>query len=449
MRYVIIGAGPAGVMAAQTLRELAPSAEIVLVGKEKEPPYSRMAIPYLLTDKISESGTYLRKADDFYQTHNIQLLQGQVTRLDPQQKQIHLQHDTNPKQETLSYDKLLIASGATPVSPPIPGIDAPGVSTCWTLEDARQIIAGTQPGSKVVLMGAGFIGCIILESLALRNVDLTVVEMGDRMVPRMMNEKAGNLLKQWCIKKGVNVLTSAQVSTIHSAPAPQQGGILASLKRLFAGASEPAQQSTPLRVELANGQSLPADLVISATGVRSNIEFLTGSGIETDQGIRVNQFLQTSDPNIWAAGDVAQGRDFSTGEFQVQAIQPTSVEHGKLAARNMAGTPTPHRGSINMNVLDTLGLISCSFGLWMGVEDGDNIERYWPEAFRYLNLQFRDDVLVGASCVGMTEHVGVLRGLIQSEVPLGPWKDALKKDPSRLMEAYLASTQGAALRSKH
>lgn len=94
-----------------------------------------------------------------------------------------------------------------------------------------------------------------------------------------------------------------------------------------------------------------------------------------------------------------------------------------------------------MNVLDTLGLISTSFGMWMGVDGGDSAELYDPEGFRYVNLQFKDDILVGASSLGMTEHVGVLRGLIQGKVRLNGWKEKLREDPTRVMEAYLANTQ--------
>jgi NAD(P)H-nitrite reductase large subunit len=186
---------------------------------------------------------------------------------------------------------------------------------------------------------------------------------------------------------------------------------------------------------------IEADLIVSATGVRSNIEFLEGSGLNTDQGILVNQHMQTNDSDIYAAGDVAQGLDFSTGGYEVQAIQPTATEHGQLAARNMAGLKdSVHRGSVNMNVLDTLGLISSSFGLWMGAEGGESAELVNPERYRYLSLKFDGDVLVGATSIGMTQHVGVLRGLIQSRTRLGKWKDILIKDPTRVMEAYLACT---------
>ena len=183
-------------------------------------------------------------------------------------------------------------------------------------------------------------------------------------------------------------------------------------------------------------------MVICATGVRSNTAFLDGSGVEVDMGIVVDDFMQSSVPGVYAAGDVAQGRDLSTGEYYVQAIQPTAVEHGKLAAQNMAhGHRTPHPGNVNMNVLDTVGLISTSFGLWMGVDGGQEATMSDPDKFEYLNLQFRDDVLVGASSLGMTQHVGVMRGLIQTGTHLGEWKDKLLAEPNRISEAYLASTQ--------
>ncbi len=414
MRYIIIGAGPSGVVAAETLRKTNPGAEITLIGSEPEPPYSRMAIPYFLHNKVGEEGTYLR-SPNHYQEQNIAYISQYVSAIDTDVKKISLADDTE-----LDYDRLLIATGSHPVSPPIEGIDLPRVVSCWTLEDARKIVSHAQAGSDVVLMGAGFIGCIILESLVLRGVNLTVVEMGDRMVPRMLNEKAGGLLKKWCVEKGVNVLTSTKITAIKDG-------------------------TETMSVELDNGDTMPADLVITATGVRSNTAFLDGSGIEVKEGVLVNTFMETSVANVYAAGDVAQGKDFSTGEYQVHAIQPTATSHGRIAALNMAGKRVEHNGSINMNVLDTLGLITHSFGLWMGLEGGDSVEIYNPDAYKYLNLQFGEgddaDVLIGASTLGMTQHIGVIHGLIESKIHLKNWKERLLRDPTRIMEAYLGSTQ--------
>ncbi len=423
MQYIIIGAGPAGVVAAETLRKHDQDAIITIIGSEPEPPYSRMAIPYLLEGKIKESGSYLRKSASYFDDLNIKVLHDTVEKIDCSTQQISLRSSSgsswllSKKHNKLDYDKLLIASGATPVKPPIPGIDHPVVNTCWTLEDARNIAKLAKSGSEVILIGAGFIGCIILESLVKRGVKLTIIETGDRMVPRMMDDKAGGLLKNWCEDKGVKVMTSCTVESINNA-----GNRSAS-------------------VSLGNGSTLPADLIVTATGVRSNVSFLKGSGIKVDQGIVVDQMQQTSDPNIYAAGDVAQGYSFSSGEYEVHAIQPTATDHGRIAALNMAGKNTSYTGSLNMNVLDTLGLISCSFGLWMGVEDGDSVELYNANDFLYINLQFDKDVLVGASATGTTQHIGVLRGLIESRTSLGVWKDRLKKDPTCVMEAYMACTR--------
>lgn len=407
MQYLIIGAGPAGVNAAEALRKLDPDAGIRIVGDEPEPPYSRMAIPYLLMDRIDEQGTHLRDRIDHFPDLKIDITHDRVVRVDPDAHRVSLQGGGE-----FSYDRLLIATGSTPASPPIPGVDGANVSSCWTLADARAIAARATTGSRVALIGAGFIGSIILEALAMRGVQLTVIEQGERMVPRMMGPQAGGLLKSWCESKAVKVHTGVRVEAIETAG-----------------------------VRLAGGTLVESDLVITATGVRPNVGFLDGSGVKVEQGILIDRHFRTSVADIFAAGDVAQGLDFCTGEYAVHAIQPTATDHGHLAAVNMSGCEARYEGSVNMNVLDTLGLLSCSFGRWEGVPGGEQAELYAPDDYRYLSLQFEDDRLIGANAVGLFQHVGVLRGLIQRRTALGEWKDRLRRDPTRLMEAYLATTQ--------
>lgn len=416
MNYVIVGNGPAGVVAAETLRNADPAGNIVLIGDEPEPPYSRMALPYMLIGKVGEDGTYLRKEPSHYQKLGISLLQARVSKVDTAGKTVTL---TNG--QSLSYERLLIATGAHPVAPPISGMDLPGVHPCWTLEDARNIARLAQPGSRVLQMGAGFVGCIIMECIAKRGTQLTIVEMGNRMVPRMMTEGAGSLIKKWVEHQGVRVYTSTKVEAIEQGP---NGELLA---------------------RLGNGETLATDLIISATGVRSNIGFLEGSGIHTDAGILVNERMQSNMPDIYAAGDVAQERDFSTGQMMVNAIQPNAVEQARIAALNMVGKHVESKGTLAMNVLDTLGLIAASFGQWWGAEGGEHAELVDEENFKYLRLEFKDDVLIGATSLGLTQHVGVLRGLIQTRQPLGVWKARLLKDPTRIMEAYLATVQAQTL----
>jgi len=298
----------------------------------------------------------------------------------------------------------------------VPGIDSPNVHTCWTLDDARHIAAKAKKGARVLQIGAGFIGCIIMEALASRGVKLDIVEMGDRMVPRMMTSKAGSMIARWVKQKGVNVHTNARVTSIR----PNGNELIATL---------------------GDGTEVVADLVIASAGVKPNVAFLDGSGVACSTGILIDERCATNIPDVYAAGDVAEAVDFSTGERLVNAIQPNAVDQGRIAALNMVGRSARSQGTMAINVLDTLGLISASFGQWWGAEGGESVERIDEERFRYISLQFKDDVLVGATSIGLTDHVGVLRGLIQTRTPLGAWKQRLMQDPLRVMEAYLSMAQ--------
>ncbi len=411
MKHLILGAGPAGVIAAETIRKQAPLDEIVLLGDEPEAPYSRMAIPYLLMGNIGEDGTHLRHTPGHFEQRRITLQRGRAVGLDTAARTVALDDGSR-----VGFDRLLIATGSAPATPPIPGLAGAGVHPCWTLADARAIMALARPGARVVQMGAGFIGCIIMEALSARGVQLSVVEMGDRMVPRMMGPTAGGMIKDWCLAKGVTVHTGARVVAIdRSGPA--------------------------LQVRLSTGAVLEAELVISATGVKPNIGFLEHSGVRCLLGVLTDEHLQTNVPGIYAAGDCAEAFDKVSGKTIVSAIQPNAAEQARVAALNMAGQRTSLRGVTQINVLDTLGLISTSFGLWDGVPGGQHVELTDAAAGRHLSLQFDADRLVGCNSIGWTDHVGVMRGLVEGQISLGPWKDKLLADPTLLVAAYLARAQ--------
>lgn len=415
--HLILGAGPAGVIAAETIRQNNSDSTITIVGDEHEPPYSRMAIPYLLIGNVNESGTYLRQEEGHWDKLRINLIRARASSIDTKKREAHLDNG-----QVISFDTLLVATGSVPITPPISGIDLPGVHTCWTLADARKIMALAQPGTQVLQLGAGFIGCIIMEALAARGVKLSVVEMGDRMVPRMMGSTAGTMIREWCETKGVEVFTGTKVESISS--------------------------GQPLTVHLSNGQNVKANLVISAAGVKPAIGFLEKSGIDCEIGVLSDFYMQSNVPGVFAAGDCAQAIDKVTGKRVVSAIQPTAAEQARVAALNMIAyvKGVDMHAVLNcvpqINVLDTLGLISSSFGLWEGVAGGESVELTDTAAGKHLSLQFKDDVLIGCNSVGWTSHVGVMRGLVEGRVKLGSWKDVLLKDPTQLMPAYLASAQG-------
>ena len=410
MKHLILGNGPAGVLAAETLRHLAPDDEILLVGSEAEPPYSRMAIPYLLEGSIDESGTYLRKSAGHYDGLRIRQRQGRAVALNTEQQTVLFADG-----QFEAYDRLLIATGSRPVRPPIPGIDLPQVQTCWTLDDARAIARLARPGARVLQLGAGFIGCIIMQALTRRGVQLTVVELGDRLVPRMMTPAAGGMIKRWVEKQGVRVLTRAGVDFI------AQG------------------EEAPLTVTLSTGEKLACDLLIVAAGVAPNVAFLEGTAVHVAKGVLVDDSMQTSVAGIYAAGDVAEAPDLYAGRHLVAAIQPNAADQARIAAVNMAGQRKARmKGVLAINVLDSLGMISSSFGEWQGVAGGDGVEQVDERNGRYISLQFDGEVLIGATAIGLTEHVGALRGLIQGRMKLGAWKRRLLETPTRFADAFIA-----------
>ena len=433
--HVILGAGPAGIIAAETLRKQAPADRITVVGEENEVPYSRMAIPYLLIGQVEEPGTHLRHSAGHFDRLCIEFKRG------VRAKTVHVERRCLELSngETLPFDTLLIATGSSPATPPIPGIQGPGVHSCWTLADARAIMELARPGAKVLQMGAGFIGCIIMEALQQRGVELSVVEMGDRMVPRMMGPAAGGMIKAWCERKGVQVYTGARVEAIERGT-PADKGLLGKIAEVV-GIGQSAMPTGPMRVRLSTGQMLEADLVISATGVKPNIGFLENSGVRCLVGVLTDERMQTNVPGIYAAGDCAEAFDQVSGKTIVSAIQPNAAEQARVAALNMVGRRTELPGVTQINVLDTLGLISTSFGNWEGVPGGEHVELIDAERGKVLSLQFDGDVMVGCNSVGWTDHVGVMRGLVEGRVHLGDWKQQLMQDPTQLMKAYLATAQ--------
>jgi NAD(P)H-nitrite reductase large subunit len=410
MKHVIIGAGPAGVRAAETLRHEDAAADITLVSGEPGEPYARMAIPYILSGRIDEGGAHQRRSAGHFEGLGIRYLNRKATKTHagPNGGTVDLDDGS-----TLEYDRLLVATGSSPTLPPIPGTELEGCIPCWTLEDARVIASKIKPGARVVMMGAGFVAGVIMKPLVESGVRLSVLAGRQGQILRtMMTPVGSSMLQRWLEIKGVNVITKGRSERIEPGP------------RL-----------------IMDNQTLDADLIILATGVHPNLSFLEGTGAEIGEGVVINDRMETTVPCIYAAGDVAQGRDFSTGEWVVHALQPTATEHGRVAALNMSGKSVPYQGSLGMNVLDTVGLISYTFGLWKGREAGDTVESVDAEHFLYTRLCFEGDVLIGAITIGNTRHVGAMRGLIQTRRHLGQWKDKLMKNPQLVMDAFVGLSE--------
>jgi NAD(P)H-nitrite reductase large subunit len=413
-RHLIIGGGPAAINAVETIRELDKgSSTITLVSDE--PAYSRMVLPYYLADRIPRQQVFTGD-DAYFDRLKVDRVFGQrVARIDPQAK-----HATLQDGRTLPFDNLLIATGSSAIVPPIPGADLPGVMPLWTLGHAdaalKSVAGAARP--EVVFVGAGFIGFTVLNGLYKRGWKLHVVELAGHVLPRMLDADSARLVEAWLQKKGVGLHTGTTVKGITEANGRK-------------------------RITLANGTTFDVDLVVVATGIRPNLDVVQGSGIATDQAILVNDRMQTNFPFIYAAGDIAQGPDLLGDKPAVHAIQPTAVDHGRVAGANMAGHEVHYPGSLLMNILDACGLQCSSFGRW-----GEQVEHITicnPARPVYRRLLWTGDQITGAVFVGpanelgMLNDVGMVKGLIQTRTALGEWKQYLRDNPFDVRRPYIAA----------
>ena len=336
-RHLIIGGGTAGLNAIRTIREEEPQeSEITLVSAER--PYSRMVLPYYLGATIAESHVYTATPA------TLARVERQALSRPPDQPARHRGERGHPRRwTTLEYDDCLIATGSRAARPPIPGADGPRVHSFWTLDQARAVVAAVPAGSRVVMVGAGFIAFTILNAILARGAALTIVEVAPRILPRMVDAECAGLVEQWLRQHGVAGRTGAELTQVDDTGAGAE-------------------------LVFKEGDPLTADAVIMATGIRANLEWLEGSGIQVSQepggGIPVDDRLRTSVPNVYAAGDVARGRNLLSGEREVHAIEPTAQEHGRVAGANMAGRDVAYRGSLVMNIVEVCHLDVASFGEW-------------------------------------------------------------------------------------
>lgn len=418
-RHVIVGGGTAGLNAILTLREHDGGAsEIALVSAER--PYSRMVLPYYLGRNISESHVFTLTPQRLAQLQVTPQVGRRAIRLDTDARRLTLDDGT-----VLEYDDLLIATGSSPVSAPVPGTDLPGVHSFWTLEQARRVVAQLRAGSDVALVGAGFIAFTIVNAILSLKARLAVVEIAPQILPRMIDRTGADLVERWLAKQGVTVRTGAHLVAIEEA-----GG--------------------RKRLRFREGGDLLADVIIMATGIRANLDWLQDSGVRIHRGILVDDRLRSSVPSVFAAGDVAESRDLVTGEPALHAIETTAMEHGRVAGANMAGRDLAYRGSLLMNIVEVCDLDIASFGSWDDPA-AEAVAAVRPERWAYRKLLWRGGRLIGAMILGKaddiwtTNDVGMLKGLVQSGGDLSGWKDHLRRNPFDVKPAFIASGTTARL----
>lgn len=409
-RHVVIGAGPAGLRAIETIRAHDSDSSITLIGDEFA--YSRMVIPYYLAGDIKEKAVFTGD-DDYFSGLSVETRFGaRVTGIDATGKSVSLSDGSS-----VGYDNLLIATGSTATRPPIDGADGAGVQNMWDLEDARNFKNTVSAESRVVIVGAGFIGLIILDGLHGGGHTITFVELEDHILPRMINSEAAEVVEAWLERHGVKCKTGTSVSSI-------------------------GQRNGHRDVKLSNGEKMEADAVVMATGISPNLDFASSAGIATGDGILVDSKMATNVDGIYAAGDVAEGPVLHSDARAVHAIQPTAFEHGRVAGSNMAGQDVSYAGSIGFNVVDAVGLQVASFGDWQSDSDTTVVSSSITSVYR--RLSWDGDRIVGAvmvgraSDVGALNDVGMVKGFIQAGSRLGKWKDYLNNNPLDVRKPYIA-----------
>jgi NAD(P)H-nitrite reductase large subunit len=418
-RHLIIGGGTAGMNAMRTIREEERElSEITLVTAER--PYARMVLPYYLDRSIAESHVFTATAANLARWKVKALIGRRATALDPKANVCTLDDGTK-----VEYDDCLIATGSSAARAPVPGADGPGVHSFWTLDEARRVLDAVTPGSHVVMIGAGFISFTILNSILSLGAKLTVVELAPRILPRMVDDTGAELVEGWLKAHGVTVRTDVRLTAIESVKDRK-------------------------RLKFSAGPDLTADVVIMATGIRTNLDWLGGSGVEVKQGIVVDDHLRSSVPNVYAAGDVAQGRDLISGEAAVHAIEPTAQEHGRVVGANMAGKDVRYRGSLIINIVEVCHLDAASFGAWDDAK-AEVMAGLKKDRNAYRKLLFTGERLTGAIIIGRsndiwtTNDVGMLKGLVQSGQPLGRYKEHLRRNPFDVKTAFIAAKTTSAL----
>lgn len=403
-KYLIVGSSHAGLSAVEAIRLHDQEGPITLVSAEKVYPYSPTILPYVVSGDIRRERVFLRD-QAYFDKQKIRFLNGStVTAIQPGKKSVTL--DSGKK---ITYEKLLLATGAAPAMPPIPGLKECPTYTLRTLEDAVEIQKAMKIGGSAIVLGGGLIGMHTAENMAKAGLKVTVVEMLPQILPGYFDSQAAGLIQKVFSENGVKILTGSPVTHVTSA-----NGACA--------------------VSLENGLDISAHLLVVATGVRPRMSFLEGSSVKVDAGVLVDDRMRTSVEDIWAAGDVAQARSFLGSEKILNGTLPDAVDQGWIAGMDMAGDPycKPYPGGIPMNTYSFFGNHAFSVGDRLPEGSGDEFEVdriFSPAGLRYQKLIFRDGRLCGASAINVPLDPGIMRQMISRRVELGEMKGQFAGSP--------------------
>lgn len=404
MKYVIIGASAAGLAAAEAIRKADTQGTITVLTEEAYMPYSRPSISYYLKGKVKESDMALRKPN-FYREKKIDIVKNtKATAIDTEKKVVKAGRKSYP------YDKLCLCTGSKPFVPPMENVKGKtNALTFLDLKAVKDVKAIANEKTRAVVIGAGLIGMKAAEGLVKICKSVDVVELSPRVLPSILDAKSAKQVKKHL----------------------ENNGIRFHLENTVVRAASKGKQITA--VTLKNGKKLPCDLLILAVGVRPQTELAEKAGLSVDRGIITDtETMQTSDPDIYAAGDCCVSVDMLDGSKKIIALWPNAVQQGNVAGAQMAGADITVGGTYSVNAIDFFGLRICTCGLInaQGEQYSDKIIQHGDS---YKRLVFEGDKLVGYVLINSSVNAGLYTNLISNQISLDTLQGNIMDDPSIFM----------------
>jgi len=400
-QFIIIGNSAAGIAAVEAIRLRDKESKIIVISDEDYSAYCRCLISYYLAGEVKEE-KILYRPESFYKENNIELLLNKkVERIDPKKNRIICEDKTS-----LTYDALLIATGASPKFPETPGIKKKGVFGFRTIKDTKDI-SGLLPVTKsACVLGGGLIGLKAAYALKKRNIEVKVIIRSKQVLSQMLDFAAASLLARRLEENGIELILGEDVTEVIG-----NGDIKA--------------------VKLTSGKAIGVSLVIVGKGVEPNIDLVKDTEIKFNEGIIANNLLQTNIPNIYTAGDVCESFDLTMDKHSINALWPVAVEQGKISGVNMAGDSINYAGSLGINSIDFFGLPVISLGIFKVKEEDSSFEELKisdPKNNLYKKIILKNNILVGAILVGDIKNSGVFLRLIRERIDVSSLKDKLLQE---------------------
>jgi NAD(P)H-nitrite reductase large subunit len=399
MNYVIIGNSAAAVGAIRGIRNFDQDGTITVLSRERHTAYGRPLISYLLGGLITEKRMpYL--PEGFYEEHGVNLLLNtEAVGVDSGKKRVRLASG-----DTIPYDRLLIATGGDPFVPPIEGLAGKErVFTFTTWDDAARLKGISADIRRAVVIGGGLIGLKAAEGLHLLEKQVTIVELADRILSAAFDRPAGKVVAKKMKANGIDVITEDTVVRIEG-----DGVVITG-------------------VTLKSGDFIPCDTVIVAIGVRPAATFLKGSPIEVNRGIVVDDRMETTVAGVFAAGDVAEARDFFSGVKNPMPIWPDAYIQGDIAGSAMAGREKSYSGGLAMNSIEFFKVSTISMGITnpAATDDFTVLAYRDTDNYQYRKIVLQGNALVGAVLVGTVDRAGIYAGLIRDKADVSAFRDKL------------------------